>query len=95
MTATHQIRTRAASVPTGRQALWTGRDFLRWLKKEKLSKARNLPNRQLLHAYQIDFMHPQTNQLICLLASDEKMLLHLSAEEEPATNHLEVYVECS
>jgi 23S rRNA-/tRNA-specific pseudouridylate synthase len=41
-----------------------------------------LPNRQLLHAYQIDFIHPQTNQPICLLASDEKMLLHLPAEEE-------------
>ncbi|MEC7192175.1 MAG: RluA family pseudouridine synthase, partial [SAR324 cluster bacterium] len=59
------------------------KDFLRWLEEgEAFLKARNLPNRQLLHAYQIDFMHPQTNQPICLLASDEKMLLHLSAEEE-------------
>ena len=84
---THQIRVHAAAsgFPIVGDKLYglPEKDFLRWLEEgEAFLKARNLPNRQLLHAYQIDFMHPQTNQPICLLASDEKMLLHLSAEEE-------------
>ncbi|MEK9703123.1 MAG: RluA family pseudouridine synthase, partial [Deltaproteobacteria bacterium] len=84
---THQIRVHAAAsgFPIVGDKLYglPEKDFLRWLEEgESFLKARKLPNRQLLHAYQIDFIHPQTNQPICLLASDEKMLLHLSAEEE-------------
>ena len=84
---THQIRVHAAAsgFPIVGDKLYglTEKDFLRWLEEGKaFLKARNLPKRQLLHAYQIDFVHPETNQQICLLASDEKMLLHLPAEEE-------------
>jgi 23S rRNA-/tRNA-specific pseudouridylate synthase len=84
---THQIRVHAAAsgFPIVGDKLYglPEKDFLRWLEEgESFLKARKLPNRQLLHAYQIDFIHPQTNQPICLLASDEKMLLHLPAEGE-------------
>jgi RluA family pseudouridine synthase len=84
---THQIRVHAAAsgFPIVGDKLYglPEKDFLRWLEEgEAFLKARNLPNRHLLHAHQIDFVHPQTNQQICLLASDEKMLLHLPAEEE-------------
>jgi RluA family pseudouridine synthase len=84
---THQIRVHASAsgFPIVGDKLYglTERDFLRWLEEgEFFLKARNLPNRQLLHAHQIDFVHPQTDQPMCLMASDEEMLLHLPAEEE-------------
>ena len=63
---THQIRVHAAAsgFPIVGDKLYglAEKDFLRWLEEgEAFLKARNLPNRQLLHAYQIDFIHPQTN----------------------------------
>jgi RluA family pseudouridine synthase len=79
---THQIRVHAAvsGFPIVGDKLYSLGDagFLEWLRDGDafLSKHR-FPSRQLLHAQQIQFQHPCTNELIEIEATDEAMLEQL------------------
>lgn len=83
---THQIRVHAAAsgFPIVGDKLYgfSENDYLRWLEEgDSFLAQRNLPPRQLLHAFQIEFTHPITGQTMSVQAPDNAIFTHLPPEE--------------